>query len=143
MPRIHRELVVSYAPEQMYQLVNNVECYPDFLPGCVSSRILERTHDSVSASLSFAKGGMQKSFSTKNTLMPPNKIEMSLLEGPFKHLKGVWEFIAMPSGACRVVLDLEFEFANRILSMMFGPVFHHVAQSMVGSFCQQAEAVYA
>ena len=75
--------------------------------------------------------------------MPPNKIKMSLLEGPFKYLTGVWEFIAVPEGGCCVVLDLEFEFSNRILSMMFGPVFHHVAQSMVGSFCQQAQQVYA
>ena len=143
MQTVRRSHLVPYSAEQMYQLVNDVESYPGFLPGCVSSRVLERTHESVSASLSFAKGGMQKSFSTKNTLMPANKIEMSLLEGPFKYLTGVWEFIAMPEGGCRVVLDLEFEFSNRILSMMFGPVFHHVAQSMVGSFCQQAEVVYA
>ncbi len=143
MPRIHRELVVSYTPAQMYQLVNDVEHYPAFLPGCASSRILERTSESVSASLSFSKGGMQKSFSTKNTLIPPNSIEMTLLEGPFKYLTGVWEFIETPVGGCRVVLDLDFEFANRILSMMFGPVFHHVAHSMVGSFCDQAHEVYA
>ena len=143
MPRIYKELVVSYTSTQMYDLVNDIEHYPYFLPWCVSSRVLERTSDFVSASLSFAKGGMQKSFSTKNLLVPPNTIEMTLLEGPFKYLRGVWSFHNVSAEQCRVVLDLEFEFANRILSMMFGPVFQTVAQAMVGSFCDHAKKVYA
>ena len=143
MPRIYKELTVSYTPTQMYELVNDIERYPHFLPWCVSSRVIDRTPNSVSASLSFAKGGMQKSFSTKNLLVPPNTIEMTLLEGPFKHLRGIWSFHDISTGECRVVLDLEFEFANRILSTMFGPIFQTIAQAMVGSFCDHAKKVYA
>ena len=143
MPIIHREQIVPYTVTQMYDLVDDIENYPAFIPWCVSSRVLQRDTDQVSASLAFSKGGMQKSFSTKNTLAPPNTIVMSLLEGPFKHLKGVWQFSQLSQDSCQVVLDLEFEFANRILSMMFGPVFTHVAQSMVGSFSEQANQVYA
>ena len=142
MPRIYKELVTPHTVSQMYELVNDIEQYPVFIPWCVSSRVLSRDADHVSASLAFSKGGMQKSFSTKNRLLPPNKIELTLLEGPFKYLKGVWSFNEMPTEGCQVILDLEFEFANRVLAIMFGPVFNHVAQSLVASFTQQAEQVY-
>lgn len=143
MARIQRELMVPHSAAQMYSLVNDVERYSDFLPWCVSSRILHRDTSSVSASLSFAKGSMQKSFSTKNTLMPPGQIHMTLLEGPFKHLSGMWTFHETASEQCRVALDLEFEFSNRVLAMMFGPMFHKIAQTMVVSFSNQANQVYA
>lgn len=142
MPKIHRELIVPYSSTQMFALVDDIENYPAFIPWCVSSRVLDRDDGQVSASLAFAKSGMQKSFSTKNRLLPPNTIIMTLLEGPFKHLEGIWQFNELPQNQCQIVLDLEFEFANRILSMMFGPVFNHVAQSMVGSFSEQAKEVY-
>jgi len=143
MPKIYRKRVVPHTADQMYDLVNDIESYPLFIPWCMSSRVLSRTCNEVSASLSFSKGGMQKSFSTKNTLLPPHSIEMTLLEGPFKYLKGIWSFSDLAEGGCEVVFDLNFEFSNRILAMMFGPVFNHVAQSLVRSFSDHANSRYA
>ncbi len=143
MTHIHRHAIVPYSPAQMFALVDDVPSYPEFLPWCGAARELHRDEDEVEASVEIAKGSLRKTFTTRNRLQKDKMIEMRLVSGPFKHLEGFWRFDALGDGqACKVSLDLDFEFANRLLSMAVGPVFHAIANSLVDAFVQRARDVY-
>ena len=142
MPMIHKTAIVPYTPAQMYDLVNDIASYPEFVPWCAESHVLTCTEEAITATLVFARGSMKKAFTTKNQLQKDTRIEMGLLDGPFKHLRGVWCFEALAEGHCRVTLDLDFEFSTRLLGVMFGPLFHQVANRLVDAFHQRANAVY-
>ncbi|MCG5493214.1 MULTISPECIES: type II toxin-antitoxin system RatA family toxin [Ectothiorhodospira] len=142
MPSISRQAIVPYTPQEMFDLVNDVKAYPGFLPGCRSSAVLSADEDEIKASIELAKGAVRKSFTTRNRLQRNKMIEMRLVDGPFRHLEGFWRFDALNENATRVSLDLEFEFSNRIMSAVIGPVFHQVANSLVDSFVKRARVVY-
>lgn len=142
MTVIRRTSNVSHTPAQMYELVDDIETYPEFLPWCKSSEILSRDEDEVRATLQLARGGLQKSFTTCNRLQKNKMIEVRLISGPFKHLEGFWRFETVGDTGCCVSLDLEFEFANKLLSMAIGPIFNQIASTMVESFCQRAQQLY-
>ena len=143
MPRVLRQNVVSFEAQQMFELVSDVERYPEFLPGCVDARVLHQDMKQQQAQLSLRKGGIQQSFTTINTLTPYSQIEMVLLEGPFKQLHGVWRFNNIAGGKSAVSLTLQFEFSNRMLAMVLGPMFHAVANSLVSAFSHQAKELFA
>ncbi len=138
MPIISRNAIVPYTPLEMYQLVDNIEDYPDFLPWCKSSIIHQRDEDEVTATLCLARSGLQKSFTTRNRLQKGKMIEVRLVDGPFRHLEGYWRFKNLHDKACKVELDLEFEFAGKILSYALGPIFNQIAHSLVDAFTNRA-----
>ena len=142
MPEISRSALVPYTPEQMYALVDGISAYPDFLPWCSAATELSRNDESVKASVEIAKGSVKKSFTTLNTMQPGQVIEMSLVDGPFKRLHGFWRFEALKPGACKVSLDLQFEFSNKLMALAIGSVFNQVANTLVDSFVERARAVY-
>ncbi len=142
MPILHREAIVPYTAAQMYALVNAVENYPEFLTWCKGAHILNRNEDEVKASLILSRGGMQKTFTTCNRLQPHKMIEMSLLDGPFRHLHGFWQFHSLSAESCKVTLDLEFEFTNKLIAIAFGAVFNQVVETLVEAFILRAEQVY-
>jgi len=126
----------------MYHLVNDVRAYPEFLPWCGGSQELARTDDEVRARVDIAYGAIHKSFTTLNRLQKNKMIEISLVDGPFKHLHGFWRFEALDEKACKVSLDMEYEFSSRLISLTLGPVFSQIANSMMDAFCKRAEVVY-
>jgi ribosome-associated toxin RatA of RatAB toxin-antitoxin module len=142
MAHIIKTALVTFSAEQMYDLVEDVKAYPDFLPWCHGSEVREIHENEVSASVEFSMGGVTQSFTTRNTLQQPEKIQVCLEEGPFETLEGVWHFQALSDSACKISLDLQFSFANRLLEMAIGPVFHQIASTLVDSFCQRAEVIY-
>lgn len=142
MAIIKREAIVIYSPAQMFGLVDDIESYPQFLPWCGQSVVHGRTEDEVKASLTLTWKGMQKSFTTLNRLQKDKMIELRLLDGPFHHLEGFWRFEEHAGTGCKVSLDMEFEFAGKIISMMFGPMFSQVANSLVDAFCKRAQDLY-
>ena len=145
MPVINRHALVPYSAAEMFALVDDVESYPQFLPWCKSATVWSRNDDEVRASVELAKGAIQKSFTTLNRLQHNKMIEMRLVEGPFHHLEGFWRFDSLgeqEARACKVTLDLEYEFSNTLLAMTVGPVFNQVANKLVDAFCQRAETVY-
>ena len=142
MNTIERSALVSYSPQQMFDLVNAIEDYPQFLPWCHESHIIEKTDSTIEARLDIAWGGFHKSFTTRNTLHPHHAVEIDLVSGPFKHLEGKWHFIALGDYGCKVVLDLEFEFAGSFFDMLFEPIFNMIANSLVDAFCKRAKEVY-
>jgi len=142
MTTIHKSALVPYSAEQMYTLVDDTPAYPEFLPWCSGSKEINRREEEVEASLDIAHSGVHKSFTTRNRLKKNRSIEMQLVEGPFKHLNGVWRFEPLGDAGSKVVLDLEFDFSSKLLGMTFGPLFSKIASSLVDAFIQRAQKVY-
>lgn len=139
---INKTAEVPYSAKQMYDLVNGIETYSDYLPWCRSTTVHSRTAHQVKATIHLAKGAVQHSFSTLNTMQPNQQIQVSLIEGPFKHLKGLWQFEDLKGGGCRVKFHLEFVLSNRFLDIAVGSVLEGVANTFVDAFCQRAEVIY-
>ena len=142
MTIISKSALVEYTAEQMYKLVDNVLEYPDFLPWCRSSHEISRTETELKAGMEIAHSGLDKSFTTLNHNEPFRKIDIQLVEGPFKHLYGKWRFDPLNDTACKITLDMDFEFSNRLVSMTFGPIFSSIASSLVDAFVKRAKVVY-
>ncbi|MBY6063275.1 ubiquinone-binding protein [Pseudidiomarina sediminum] len=142
MPSIERSALVPFSDEQMYALVNDIDSYPEFVPGCRAAQVIEQTETSKVARLDISKAGVGKSFTTRNTLEPPGRIGMELVDGPFRYLRGGWTFHRLDENACKIVLQLEFEFANRLLGLAFGNIFNELQSRMVDAFVKRAESVY-
>ena len=142
MTTINKSALVAYSAAQMYALVNDIESYADFLPWCSSSSILSQNEDEIRATVEIAHGSLNKAFTTRNRLQQDKMIEMRLEQGPFKQLEGFWRFDVLGERACKVSLDLEFEFSSRMLGLVVGPVFNQVADSLVDSFQKRAVDVY-
>ena len=142
MTNINRTALLPYTAEQMFNLVDDVNRYDEFLPWCRSAVEVERDEDQVVGTLELAYGSIHKSFTTRNLLHRPTLIEMRLVDGPFRKLEGFWRFDPLGEDGCRVTLDLSFDFSNRLVGMAMGPVFSQVANSLVDSFSRRAEAVH-
>ncbi len=142
MTLIQKSALVKYSAHQMFDLVNDIEAYPKFLPWCTGSKILKREGDFVEAELMISKGGFKKSFSTRNTIEQGGRITVSLLDGPFSHLEGVWDFMPLRADASKISLDLEFEMSSALVSLAFGAVFNQICNTMVASFTGRAKEVY-
>jgi len=143
MTRIEKTALVKFSAQQMFDLVNDIESYPQFLPWCSQSRIIKREGNMVEAELSISKGGFQKAFSTRNELDMGKQMTVSLIDGPFSHLAGVWQFQPLREDASKIVFDLDFELSGKLASLAFGAVFNQICNTMVSSFTQRAKVVYA
>lgn len=142
MPTVNRSALVRHTPQRMFELVNDFEHYPEFLPGCRRARLLERDDVHLVGEMTLGRAGVEHTITTRNELYTPEMIEISLVKGPFKHLKGRWRFIPVDDTTCRVSLEMEFEFANRLLSMAFGKLFQQIAGQLVDSFTRRADDLY-
>jgi ribosome-associated toxin RatA of RatAB toxin-antitoxin module len=139
---VHKSALVLYSAGDMYALVNDIESYPRFLPWCRSTQVLSRNSDEVRARIEMHKGGVHKFFTTCNRLQEDKMIEIRLLEGPFLRLEGFWRFQALRRDACKVSLDMEFEFISPLLQMAIGPVFKQITHSLIDAFCRRAVELY-
>ncbi len=143
MATIQRSALVHYTPAEMYALVNDVAAYPEFLPWCRSAKVLVSSETEMTASVEIAKGALNRSFTTHNQLQPPQRIVLTLVDGPFKRLQGCWQFDALKTEqACKVSLQLEFEFESKMMSLAIGPIFTQIGNSLVDAFCKRAVEVY-
>ena len=143
MSHINRSALVHYSPAEMYQLVNNVADYPKFLPWCRSSQVKSESPTEMVASVEIAKGVLNKTFTTRNQLKKDVRIDLELVDGPFKKLRGHWQFESLKTAnACKVKLDLEFEFDSAMMSIAAKPIFTQIANSLVDAFCKRAVDVY-
>jgi ribosome-associated toxin RatA of RatAB toxin-antitoxin module len=142
MASVSRSALVPYSAEQMFDLVADVDRYREFLPWCGDSRVLNRDDDVMEATILISKAGIERSFTTRNRLQRGKMMEMRLVEGPFRHLDGFWRFHPLREDACRVSLDLDFEFSNRVITLAFGKVFTQIANTLVDAFVKRARDVY-
>jgi len=143
VPTIHKSALVLYSTADMYALVSDIEAYPRFLPWCRTTEILSRHGDELRVRIDMLlKGGVRKTFTTRNRLQPDERIEIHLLDGPFLKLEGLWRFEPLRADACKVSLDMDFEFSSSVLRATIGPVFKQIANSMVDAFCKRAVDLY-
>ena len=142
MPNIHKSALVPYSAAQMFALVNDIDAYHQFLPWCRSSQVLSRGEDELRATIEIAHGSLRKSFTTRNRFQHGKMMEMRLEEGPFRHLEGFWRFDTLGDQACKVSLDLDFEFSSKLVGLAMGPVFSQIANSLVDAFSKRAVQVY-
>ena len=145
MKTVHKSVLIWYSADEMYALVTDVAKYPEFLPWCDRSRVLEEDSAGMTAQVGLSFGGLRQSFTTRNTHVPGREVHLKLVEGPFSQLEGTWKFMPVGEGnerACRVELDLRYGFDNFALQALVGPVFDKIASSLVEAFVKRAEQVY-
>lgn len=142
MTCINSSALVMHTAEQMFDLIDRVENYPDFLPWCSGTEVLERTEHELVATLHLSKAGFNYSFTTRNQLRRPEQMTLVLENGPFSSLSGVWDFKPLGDEACKVDFMMEFEFSGKIASLAMGKVFNQVASTMVDVFVKQADKLY-
>jgi ribosome-associated toxin RatA of RatAB toxin-antitoxin module len=141
MTIVKKSRAVPYTCEQMYQIVDGVEFYQEFLPYFEKIVVHHRDEDEVQATLVISFAGMQKSFTTRNRLQKNKMIEIRLIDGPFSHLEGFWRFDETGEG-CMILLDLEFHFSTKMLSVLLSPFFEQVTSTMVDAFSNRADKLY-
>ena len=142
MAVVNKSVFLGYSAEQMFALVDQIEDYPQFLPWCGAVEVSERQGDKVVATLNIHYHGVKHAFTTENTNLPPTSMKIRLVEGPFRILDGTWTFKPLRADACKIEFDLHYEFSNKILEQLIGPVFSMIANSFIDSFCKRAETVY-
>jgi len=146
MANIHKTALVPYTSEVMYNLVNDIESYSQFLPWCSGSRVLTCEQNIMTAQVDINKSAFKQSFTTRNVLYKNETIEMGLQDGPFKVLKGEWLFHPLKKDlidGCKIELVLEWQFSNKITTAILGGVFSPIANKMVDSFVTRAHSLYS
>lgn len=141
MTVIHRSALLPFPARAVFEIVADVERYPDFLRWCRGARIIERGADEVVAELELDARGMRERFTTRNRMFRHDRIELHLVEGPFRSFEGAWHFKRLGADAgCRVELDLAFEFAGAraLLGSFFPSAFASAADHMVDAFSARA-----
>ncbi|MDA8225073.1 MAG: type II toxin-antitoxin system RatA family toxin [Betaproteobacteria bacterium] len=142
MALVNRSVLVGHSAQQMFELVDRVEDYPQFLPWCGGTNVSMRTEDRLVASIDINYMHIRQQFSTENSNEHPTLIRIRLVDGPFRLLEGEWRFRALGDEACKIEFMLHYEFSSRILDTVLGPVFGFIANSFVEAFIERADRVY-
>lgn len=140
--KVQRSALVEHGPRQMFDLVADVERYPEFLAWVVDAVLHERGDSGQRATLTVSVAGVTRKITTVNRLVPGRELELKLEQGPFNRFAGLWSFMPAGSG-CRISLELEFTFDSPVLAAAFRRGFTRVADRMVDDFCRRADALYA
>ncbi|MGA1561582.1 MAG: type II toxin-antitoxin system RatA family toxin [Gammaproteobacteria bacterium] len=142
---VQRSALVPYSAQSMFALVDDVATYPQFLPWCAASEVRTIEGARMEAGITIGYRGLNQAFVTRNLREQSDqgaRIEMQLVDGPFKRLEGLWQFQSLREDASKVLLDVDFEFANKVLGAVAGPVFSQIVGSLVDAFVKRAEQVY-
>jgi ribosome-associated toxin RatA of RatAB toxin-antitoxin module len=142
MRRVNRSALVPYTTREMFILVDDVESYPKFLPWCNSAEVHNRTADIVEATLELHKGSLSNHFTTRNTRCEFETIQIALIDGPFRHLQGGWRFTEIGEEGCKLALELDFEFENMFVDMIFGSFFEDTCNSLINAYSKRAKVVF-
>jgi ribosome-associated toxin RatA of RatAB toxin-antitoxin module len=140
--QVDKTVLVEYSCDQMFGLVRDADQYPRFLPWCSAAHTVAISPESIRATLHIDYHGVRTDFSTENTHYPPSTIEIRLVQGPFRQLQGTWRFTPLGDAACKIQLRLNYEFSNKLLEKLVGPVFGYIANSLVDAFVRRAEQLY-
>jgi len=138
---------MPYSAQQMYDLIANIEEYPEFLPWCAavrrrSSKVADG-RETVDADMIVSFKVFREKFGSRVVLNPDeNKIDVSYIDGPFKYLTNNWSFRPISEHSCEVDFFVDFEFKSRTLQALIGVVFHQAMQQVVRAFERRAEVLY-
>ena len=139
---IRRSALVTFSPEQMFDLVIDVERYPQFLPWVAGAQLHEKSERELLASIEMQRSGVRERFSTRNAFERPSFMTMQMVQGPFRLLEGRWSFAPIGTAGTRVELEMRFEFANPVISMLFGKAFEHSCNTLIDAFIARASETY-
>jgi ribosome-associated toxin RatA of RatAB toxin-antitoxin module len=139
---IKRTALVLHSAMDMFRVVRDVPSYPEFLTWCLGATVHEETAEYQLANLEVKVGGIVTSFTTRNRFVPGQLLTLALVDGPFTHLTGEWQFKALGEEGSKVVLSMNFDFSSSVISSAFGRGFAHVADKLVYDFSKRADAIY-
>lgn len=143
MARVEKSVLVAHTPERMFELVDRVEDYPEFLPWCGGTELKWRDEQTTVATIHIAYLGIRQSFTTENAKVRPHEMRIKLQDGPFAALEGDWRFTALGRDACKIEFRLQYEFSSRVLETVLAPVFSHITNTFVDAFVRRADEVHA
>jgi ribosome-associated toxin RatA of RatAB toxin-antitoxin module len=138
MREVKRSALIAESPARMFALINDIERYPDFVPGCAAARVVSRKDSEVVATLNIKRGPLRAEFTTRNLLEPDKRVLMQFVSGPFRVFEGLWTLTPLGELGCRVELEMRFEFANRVAGALFESLFEDTAASLVDAFVKRA-----
>ena len=142
MRQVDRTALVPYSPAEMFALVADIERYPQFVPWVATVEVLERKPDQVVARMHMERSGVREKFTTRNVLAAPHRMDMHLVEGPFKSLEGRWTFEDIAGRGTRIGLSMSFEFTNPLVSMLLSRTFEKSCGQLVDAFVERAKAIH-
>ncbi len=143
MPTHAEQRHLPYTPEQLFELVADVEKYPDFLPWCISCKITKREKNVFYADLVIGYKMFREKFGSKVSVDRPGHVHVEYLSGPMKYLSNHWRFIPMPDGTCTIDFYVDFEFRNPVFQKLMGVFFNEIVRRMVAAFEARARDLYA
>jgi ribosome-associated toxin RatA of RatAB toxin-antitoxin module len=143
MARVEKSVLVAHTPERMFELVDRVEEYPEFLPWCGGTELRSRDKDCTVATIHIAYMGIRQSFTTENAKSDQREMRIRLKDGPFSELEGDWLFLPLGNEACKVEFRLQYVFSSHVLETILAPVFGHIVNTFVDAFVRRADEVYA
>ena len=143
MHSARKSVLVPYGARQMFDLVDDVARYPEFVPWCSGSEVLAQHENGKTARLDINYHGVRAHFTTDNANAPPESIVVTLKDGPFRHLHGEWSFRALAEDACKVEFVIAYVFKTHVLETLVGPVFSHICNTFIDAFVHRAERRYA
>ncbi len=140
MREIKHSALIAQPPERVFEIINDVESYPSFLPWCTHAKVLSRSEREIVATVGVRKGPLQGEFTTRNELDPNTRIGMRLVSGPFRTLEGEWLLTPIGSNGCRAELAMRFAFKNPLSAMLFEQKFAQTMASLVDAFVVRARS---
>lgn len=145
MKTVHKSVLIWYSAAEMFALVTDIASYPQFLPWCDQAAVLSEDEAGMTAKIGLSIAGIRQSFTTRNSHEKDRRVSLKLVSGPFSSLDGQWDFSPVGTAterACKVELRLSYDFDNRALAALVGPVFDKIARSLVDAFVKRAGQVY-
>ncbi len=135
--------MLPYTAKQMYDLINNIEAYPEFLPWCKNSIVHSRDEQKLVATIALSKGPLNYNITTVNTMHPNSEINMSYAAGPFKSCAGSWKFLSQNNTQqCQILFNFAYEFNNKLARLAIEPIFYPITNTLVDAFHQRAMTIY-
>lgn len=142
MALVEKTVLIERTSAQMFELVDDVERYPEFLPWCNKTELKQRSDTETVATLHINFHSVRSHFTTRNAKEYPREMLIRLVDGPFRQLEGKWYFKPLGESACKIEFRLYYEFSSRLFEKVIGPVFSHIASTFVDAFVRRADQVY-
>ena len=142
MKQVSRSALVPYSAEQVFDVVNDVRSYPEFLPWCDRTEVISESDTELVARLFASRAGISQSLTTHNHMQRPDYIQLGFVDGPFREFSGRWGFTPLGDAGCKVELKLRFEVVSRFTGFALGKVFEQSSDTMVDAFCARLDVVY-
>lgn len=142
MPSIHETRRLPYSAEQMFDLVADVDNYPEFLPWIIATRVRDQKEDGMTADMLVGFKALREKFTSKVELHRPNHLRVQYIDGPMRDLDNLWTFTATDDGGCELDFKVDFAFKNKMFEALAGQYIDKAFRKMVAAFEVRAKELY-